>query len=376
MRPAHPMLSVKNSFPLRASFGIKLWHWLSRYSPGMLEWCAVVYEAGASLRRKGYQRGWFHTHRLPKPVISVGNLTVGGTGKTPLVMWLASELHRQGKRVAILSRGYGGSRPSANRWVSDGKSFRADWHSVGDEALLMAQKCPWALIAVGKDRYRLGCWLLEQDTCDCFLLDDGFQHLSLYRDLDILLFDATDETGLKGTLPAGRMREPLSAAQWATIIMFSRTGNSHSLSSLQARIEHHVGKPIVPLRIDITPQKMIHIPTRAIRSMDFFKHRSLLLVSGIGNPSSFRSCVLSCELDVRDEIRYSDHFAYSEKDVEEIRLKMNRLKVDLVLTTEKDALKLQEFLRKDDPFWALEVQVTVAEGENQIQERLRALFPS
>jgi tetraacyldisaccharide 4'-kinase len=366
---------VNDPSPLHASFVVRLWYWLSRHYPRVLRWCAVPYGAGARLRRTGYQRGWFPRHRLPKPVISVGNITVGGTGKTPLVMWLASQLHEQGKRVAILSRGYGRTGPAGNILVSDGMSLNADWRSVGEEAILMAQKCPSAIVAVGKDRYRLGCWVLEQAACDCFLLDDGFQHLPLYRDLDILLFDATDDEGLTGILPAGRMRESLSAAQWATTIVFSRTESRSSLESLQARIEQCIGKPIVPLRMKTAPRWLIHVSTRTIRSIDSFKNKSLLLVSGIGNPSSFRSCVASCELDVSDEIRYPDHFAYSEKDVEEIRLKMNRLGVDLVMTTEKDALKLREFLRNDDPFWALEVQVTM-EGEAQIGERLRGIFPN
>lgn len=321
----------------------------------------------------GYQRGWLPQYRLPKPVISVGNITVGGTGKTPLVMWLASRLHEQGKRVAILSRGYGRQGPVVNMMVSDGASVRTEWRSVGDEAMLMAQKCPWAIVAVGKDRYRLGCWVMEQAACDCFLLDDGFQHLALYRDLDILIFDATDVEGLNGVLPAGRMREPLSAAQWATTIVFSRMESVSSIESLQARIEQCLGKSIVPLQMETAPRCLTHISTGLTRGIDFFKNKSLTLVSGIGNPSAFRSSVVSCGLKVGEEMRYPDHFAYSEQDVEEIRLKMKRSGMDLVITTEKDALKLREFLTRDDPMWALEVQVTMTQGEAQIGECLHAL---
>jgi tetraacyldisaccharide 4'-kinase len=303
-------------------------------------------------------------------VISVGNLTVGGTGKTPFVIWLASRLHEEGKRVAILSRGYGREGSAVNMLVSDGTSLQTDWRSVGDEAMLMAQKCPWAIVAVGKDRYRLGRWVLEQAACDCFILDDGFQHLPLYRDLDILLFDATDVAGLTGVLPAGRMREPLSAAQWATTIVFSRTESVSSIEPLQAQIEQSVGKSIDPLLVEIAPRWLIHIPTGMIQGVDSFKDKSLVLVSGIGNPSSFRYSVVSCGLNVGDEIRYPDHFAYSEKDVEAIRLKMKSLAIDLAITTEKDALKLREFLRSDDPMWALDVQVNMTQGEAQIRERL------
>jgi len=290
------------------------------------------------------------------------------------VMWLASRLNEQGKRVAILSRGYGRQGSEVNMLVSEGMSLNADWRSVGDEAMLMAQKCPWAIVAVGKDRYQLGCWVLEQVACDCFLLDDGFQHLSLHRDLDTLLFDATDIDGLTAVLPAGRMREPLSAAQWATTIAFSRTESVSSVEALQARIEQCLGKSIVPVRMEVLPRCLIHIPTCMTKGIDSFKNKSLILVSGIGNPSSFRSSVVSCGLDVGDEIRYPDHFAYSEKDVEEIRLKMKRLGNDLAITTEKDALKLREFLRSDDSMWALEMQVNMTQGEAQIREGLHSIY--
>ncbi|MDH5295750.1 MAG: tetraacyldisaccharide 4'-kinase [Nitrospirota bacterium] len=364
---------VNATSPSCDSFLVRLWGWLNRRCPWILLWCAVPYGAIAGLRRIGYQRGWLPQHRLPKPVISVGNMTVGGTGKTPLVIWLASRLNEQGKQVAILSRGYGRQGSAVNMLVSDGMSLKADWRTAGDEAVLMAQKCPWAIVAVGKDRYRLGCWVLEQAACDCFLLDDGFQHLPLHRDQDILLFDATDIEGLTKVLPAGRMREPLSAAQWATTIVFSRTESVLSVEPLQTRIEQCLGKSITPLLMEIAPTCLIHIPTGMTKGIDSFKNKSLLLVSGIGNPSSFRFSVISCGLEVGAEIRYPDHFAYSEKDVEEICRKMKKFGSDLVVTTEKDALKLREFLRSDDPLWALEVQANMTQGEAQIRERLHGI---
>lgn len=353
----------------------RLWCWLNRRSPGVLRCCAVLYGAVAQWRRTAYQRGWFPQYRLPKPVISVGNMTVGGTGKTPLVMWLASRLHEQGKQVAILSRGYGRQGSAVNRLVSDGVSLKGDWRSVGDEAMLMAQKCPWAIVAVGADRYRLGQWVLEQASCDCFLLDDGFQHLPLYRDLDLLLFDATDIEGLNGVLPAGRMREPLAAAKCATMVVFSRTECGSSVESLQARIEQGVGASIVPLHMESVPGRFTHIATRETQKIDAFKDASCLLFSGIGNPASFRATVVSCGLTVGEEVRYPDHFAYSEEDVEALRLKMRRSGLALAITTEKDSLKIQEYLKHDDPLWALDVQVRMTQGEAQLQKQLQGICP-
>ncbi|MCA9421570.1 MAG: tetraacyldisaccharide 4'-kinase [Nitrospira sp.] len=352
-----------------------LWQWLHRCCPWALRWCAVPYGAVAQWRRTAYQRGWFPQQRLPRPVISVGNLTVGGTGKTPFVMWLATRLHEQGKQVAILSRGYGRKGSGVKKLVSDGVSLTGDWRSVGDEPMLMAQKCPWAIVAVGADRYRLGQWVLEQAPCDCFLLDDGFQHLSLYRDLDLLLFDATDIEGLNGVVPAGRMREPLAAAKWATTIVFSRTERQVSLESLQNQIEQSVGKSIVPLRLETAPGRFTHLATGKIQQAEAFKKTPFLLFSGIGNPASFRSTVVSCGLTVGAEVRYPDHFAYSEKNVEALRLKMRGAGLDLAITTEKDALKMQEYLKPEDPFWTLDVQVRMTQGEAQLCEQLQAICP-
>lgn len=368
------MTFVNAPSPSITSALVRLWGWVNRYCPWVLRWCALPYGALASLRRTGYRRGWFPQYQLPKPVISVGNITVGGTGKTPFVMWLASLLHEQGKRVAILSRGYGRQSKVKNVLVSDGLSPKADWRSVGDEALLIAQKCPWAIVAVGKDRYRLGRWVLEQTACDCFLLDDGFQHLPLYRDLDILLFDALDVKGLTAVLPAGRMREPLAASQWATTIVFSRTESVGSVERLQVSIEQSIGTSIAPLHVETVPRWFIHVPTGMIQEIESLRKKTCFLVSGIGNPSSFRSTLVSCGMHVVEEIQYPDHFPYSEKDVEALRLKMKRLGIDLAITTEKDAPRLREFLRSDDPIWALHVEVNMTQGEEQIRRLLVDLF--
>ena len=145
---------MKTHSSFRLSFLLQLWGWLSRYGSWVLRGCALPYAFIARLKRTCYQRGWRRQYRLPHPVVSVGNLTVGGTGKTPFVIWLARQIHAQGRRVAILSRGYGRQKALQNMIVSDGESLKADWQLAGDEPVLIAQHCPWAIVAVGKDRYR------------------------------------------------------------------------------------------------------------------------------------------------------------------------------------------------------------------------------
>ena len=157
-----------------------------------------------------YEHGWLTAHRLPRPVISVGNLTVGGTGKTPFVIWLSQYLQSHGKQVGILSRGYRRTKAARFLLVSNGKQVLVNPQEAGDEPFLMAKHCSGVVVAVGSDRYELGKWVLRQASVDCFILDDGFQHLSLHRDVNLLLVDGTDPQGLQKLLPAGRLREPLS----------------------------------------------------------------------------------------------------------------------------------------------------------------------
>src|SRR5262249_6696242 len=160
--------------------------------------------------------------RLPVPVLSIGNLTLGGTGKTPVVIVLTEWLLAQGKRVAILSRGYRRTSTDLRLLVSDGERLLVGPNEAGDEPFLIAQRCPKAIVAVGADRYQLGEWVLHRFPVDCLVLDDGFQHLGLYRDVNLLLVDATDVEGLAAVVPAGRLREPLQAAARATAIIVTR----------------------------------------------------------------------------------------------------------------------------------------------------------
>ncbi len=172
-------------------------------------WAAIPYGVVARLRALLYDRGWFAQRKLPVSVLSVGNLTLGGTGKTPVVIVLVDWLLAQGKRVAILSRGYRRTSTDPYLLVSDGERLLVSPQEAGDEPFLMAQRCPKAIVAVGADRYELGDWVLNRFPVDCLVLDDGFQHLGLYRDVNLLLVDATDAEGLAALVPSGRLREPL-----------------------------------------------------------------------------------------------------------------------------------------------------------------------
>jgi len=183
---------------------------------------AAIFATLMSLRTWAYARGLFTVHRLSRPVISIGNITAGGTGKTPVTAWIARHLLEQGLRVAVLSRGYGGSLEGETAIVSDGRNLLLGPDQCGDEPYLLASTIPGVMVVIGSDRYRAGLLAMERLAPDCFLLDDGFQHLRLYRDLNILLMDCSNPLGNGRVLPAGPLREVPAARQRADLLIFTR----------------------------------------------------------------------------------------------------------------------------------------------------------
>ncbi len=365
------LLFVVNTFPLsRASFQLRIWDWFQQYCPWVLQGISMVYGMIVRIRRIAYSREWLRSQHLPKPVVSVGNLTVGGTGKTPLVIWLAHQLHAQGMRVAILSRGYGRQNESCNLIVSDGQGHVKDWRVSGDEPAMIAHHCPWAIVAVGPDRFRLGQWVLEQTPCDYFLLDDGYQHLSLYRDVDVVLFDATDVQGLCGVLPAGRLREPLEATKGAGAVVFTRADSLSSIHAVQDCIEKALGQSIRPIIVKSVPKHIQHIVTGQIRPLTFLQKTPLLVVSGIGNPCSFRELLSGCGFEVCEEIRFPDHCSYGQDEINVIRTHIVEPGDMIIMTTEKDAMKLREWFTKDDPIWCLTTDLEFMAGEHHLLQLL------
>ncbi len=363
-------LLLSTSFPSHLSIPERLWKWSQQFCPWLLRGIAILYGMVSRLPRVTYQQGWLQQHHLPQPVVSIGNITVGGTGKTPFVIWVAHQLHAKGKRVAILSRGYGRQHPSNNLIVSDGKGHVKDWRVSGDEPVVIAQQCPWAIVAVGPDRFRLGLWVLEQTTCDCFLLDDGYQHLSLYRDVDVVLFDATDVQGLCGVLPAGRLREPLKGAQGADALIITRADSLSAIQPVQHCIEKSLGHPIHPIVMKSTVRGVQHLVSGDVKSAESISNAALLVVSGIGNPRAFLDMLVACGATILDDIQFSDHCDYDQSEVSLIRTAIAQLSPDMVLTTEKDAVKLREWFTPDDPVWFMTIDLDILDGEADLRNLL------
>lgn len=321
---------------------------------------AVPYGLAVRMRVALYRLGWLAERKLPCPVISVGNLTVGGTGKTPVVIALVERLLASGKRVGVLSRGYRRHSRDDMLLVSDGRTLLTGPSDAGDEPYLIAARCPRAVVAVGADRYKLGRWVLDRHPVDCFVLDDGFQHLALHRDVNLLVMDVSDQAGLHRLLPAGRLREPLIAASRATAVLLTRAdmGNWRDAA---AAIESATGRSMQPIRSRFTAQALVNVVTGEVRSVETLSGRRALAFSGIGNPASFLVLLRSLGLTVGDEIAFTDHHAYGASDLELVRERAGRCGADVIVTTEKDAGKVAPFLKPGEAVWAVRLGLDVLE---------------
>ena len=333
-----------------------------------LLWAAIPYGAVARLRALLYYWGWFAQRRLSVPVVSVGNLTLGGTGKTPVVIQLVEWLLAQGTRVAILSRGYRRTSTDPYLLVSNGERLLVGPDEAGDEPLLMAQRCPKAIVAVGADRYELGCWVLDRFPVDCLILDDGFQHLGLYRDVNLLLVDATDVAGLAALVPAGRLREPLRAAERASAIVITRADVPAQVTAVCQRLAAVIGPMPDPIQVVFRPESLWSVVSAASQPLSWSKGKTALLCSAVGHAGSFRALVESIGITVLDEVVYVDHHAYTRQDVERLRARATTLQAELVVTTEKDACKLAALLQPTDPWWAVRLTTDVTVGEDRLRQ--------
>ena len=280
---------------------------------------SLLYGWFVSARVWLYQHGWLEQKRLKAPVISVGNLTVGGTGKTPMVIWLAEKFLADGKRVAILSRGYRGEK------------------GTSDEIELMKFRLQERVsFGVGKNRFAAGQLLEAQQPVDIFLLDDGFQHLQLARNLDILLMDASRSLHSERLLPAGRLREPLSSMSRANLVVFTRTETVPGALEAIGKLSNF---PVFAAATHLLGFRRfggdIHLLSKEdIGAGPFFAF------CGLGNPDAFFCDLRNWGLAICGQTAFADHHRYTKQDVFSIHRAAKEAGANAFLTTEKDAQNL------------------------------------
>lgn len=298
---------------------------------------ALVYGAVVRLRVALYATGWCGlAKRLPGRVISVGNLTVGGTGKTPCVAWIARYLHAEGEQVAILSRGY--RRESRGRVeVSDGARVLATPQEAGDEPWLLARSCPGVRVVVDHRRYEAGRWLHETVDGAVFLLDDGYQHLQLARDLNLLLVDAGDPLPQARLAPLGRLREPLSQLCRADAVIITRSDQPYDERALDQLLQRYLrpATPVFHASHELTSLSDWESGERV--DVAQLAGRGVAAIAGIARPPRFYDDLRRLGLNLAWTRSFPDHHRYRPADLAEIAAAAQAAGAAAVLMTEKDA---------------------------------------
>ncbi|HLE17900.1 MAG TPA: tetraacyldisaccharide 4'-kinase [Syntrophales bacterium] len=317
------------------------------------------YRAVAACRNFLYDSGILPSKKLPCRVISIGNITTGGTGKTPTVIMLAIMLKAAGYRPAVLSRGYGRKNTKVIKIVSDGRNIRTDHDEAGDEAFLIAVMLPEIPIVVGSDRYLAGRRAIEEFSADILILDDGFQHRRLYRDIDILLLNHARPVGNSHLLPCGSLREQLKALKRADIVLL--TG-----SSPEGNMGPDSPPPLAPFLHDF-PNIFYgyHKPLKVISGKkdslppDWLKGKKIYAFAGIGAPLSFSSTIESLGGNLTGFLSFSDHHVFTAEDILTVRSEAERLHAEIILTTEKDGVRLRNFPDFLEDIFLLSIEMSI-----------------
>jgi tetraacyldisaccharide 4'-kinase len=309
---------------------------------------SLAYGGGVRLRTAVYDNRVIKSQHLPCVVISIGNVTVGGTGKTPLTIYLAETIRRLGYGVVIISRGYGGSAESSGGIVSDGQRIHMHADECGDEPYMMAQRLETIPVMVGKNRYQSGLTAVKMFRPDVILLDDAFQHRRLARDLDLVLLDAKNPFGNGHLFPRGILREPAASLKRGHAVIFTRAEKARHLP--EKRVQPYLeSRPV--FYSDHRP-KLVKIIAGKSRpgeesngplldkGLDFLKGKKVLAFAGIARNEDFFNTIPNFGCHLSEVISFSDHHRYHRRDLQRIQRAAADQHADCLLTTEKDFYRL------------------------------------
>jgi tetraacyldisaccharide 4'-kinase len=344
---------------------------------GVLSAAASGYATAVALRNAAYDRGWRPAAVLPLPVISVGNLTVGGTGKTACVELVARKLMARGRRVAILTRGYGGAgayrlRAESGRVVAQGAGAGA---RLADEPQLLAARLEGVPVFVNPRRDVSGRAAAAEQAYDALILDDGFQHRRVARACDIVLVHARMPLGGWRLLPRGPMREPLTSLRRADIILITKADEAlERLASLREQLRSFNKHAAVAAAVH-EPSALHEPATGARHDPKRLEGRRVGLLSSIGDPEGFESTVRRLHATVAWHHVLPDHHPYRAADWDAVRARHGA--VDAIVTTEKDWVRLKARVPAGEPartpLWVLGVRMRIIEGEEAFDDRLAAV---
>lgn len=337
-----------------------------------------VYGCIVQLRLFFYRHGIFRKKTLGCLIISIGNITVGGTGKTPLVEMFARALTEGRRRVAVLSRGYKRKKKYAawdlfkkERWseppgiVSDGIQVRMNSEDAGDEPYMLAKNLPGVAVIVGSNRVRSGSYAIEKFGADTLILDDGFQYLSLNRRLNIVLVDATNPFGNGHLLPRGTLREPLRNLSRADIFFITKAKDMPTDPIKQRIREHNATAEIVECYYE--PRHLVDIVSGEKVDLPYLRGKRAAIMTAIADPEGFEASIGRLGAEVVSTSRYPDHYRFSDHDLDDVVASVKK-KADCIVTTEKDFVRLPAGRKYALPIFYLRVEVKIISGARDFSD--------
>ncbi len=354
---------------------------------GVLYGMSKVFQVAVKARRFLYNVRILRDSTLGVQVIAIGNLTVGGTGKTPVVEKFARVLRDQGRNVAILSRGYRSKPVPAHRWllnkvllrddttpprvVSDGKSLLLDSEMAGDEPYMLASNLKDVVVLVDKDRVKSGRYAIEKYGCDTLLLDDGFQYWKLRgRRQDIVLIDRQQPFGNERLLPRGTLREPPShLARASTIFITKSDGNTAELRRRIAQVNPAAGI----IECIHHPLYLEDVFTGQRIGIDFLKGQKVASLSGIAQPESFEQSLVKLGAELVYSKRFADHHRFTQQEILNAINRSKKRQADSIITTQKDAVRFPKIDRRDLPMYFMRVEIKILSGADDFQDCVRKI---
>ena len=342
---------------------------------------SVVFRVLVKLRLWLIQHGWRESTRLSTAVVSIGNLTMGGTGKTPVVELLARELGKRGRKIAILSRGYKSQAlPQAQHWqhprnksehrsppkiVSDGQRLLLDVAYAGDEPYMLAKNLPGVAVVVDRNRARGGRFAVGQLNCDTLLLDDGMQNFGLAHSLDIVLIDQGSPFGVAGMIPRGTLREPPSHIKRADYVFITKCDGSSNVDLISRISRYNQRAQFVECTHG--PKHLEGVFTGEIFPLKKLSGLYVAAISGIAIPESFDRLLNDLGAQVEFHTTFSDHHAFSQEDIDKFMSRCLRRGIEMIVTTEKDAVRFPPPSEPDIPIFFLRIEVEILEGQKVFQ---------
>ncbi len=308
-----------------------------------------------SLRLCLYRRNFFTVRSLPCRVVSVGNITLGGTGKTPFVILVAELLQGRKLRVGILSRGYKGNFRGPFQAVSDGQNTLLNASQAGDEPYLLSKKLKGIPVIVGKERWCSGQYAIDRFQTEILILDDGFQHLALKRDVNLLLIDAACPFGNGYLFPRGALREPLSELRRADAIILTKVRRCDNLQTLKNNLNKAI-KGVPVFQAEYAPGE-IHVAGKEISfTPEYLSGKTVLAFAGIAQPESFQQTLELLKARIAKFAVFPDHHRYRPKELEALSQKASDLGVDALVTTEKDLARCEGLEPGTIPLWGVSIR--------------------